>query len=168
VPTWNYASVHAYGPARRIDDPVWLRDLVRRLSERHEAREPAPWSMEGLPEIYVQSMLKGIVGIEIAVNRLEGKFKLSQNRPAADRPRIIAALKRRADPDSHAAEKRWIDDEFSGQLRAMFSLEARANIERCLGSQRYYAFDSGVTLFDLEPKQAFVILQNVQVMARTF
>ena len=102
VPTWNYASVHAYGPARRIDDPVWLRDLVRRLSERHEAREPAPWSMEGLPEAYVQSMLKGIVGIEIAVNRLEGKFKLSQNRPAADRPRIIAALKRRADPDSHA------------------------------------------------------------------
>ena len=102
VPTWNYASVHAYGPARRIDDPVWLRDLVRRLSERHEAREPAPWSMEGLAEAYVQSMLKGIVGIEIAVNRLEGKFKLSQNRPAADRPRIIAALERRADPDSHA------------------------------------------------------------------
>jgi transcriptional regulator len=102
VPTWNYASVHAYGPARRIDDPVWLRDLVRRLSERHEAREPAPWSMEGLAAAYVQSMLKGIVGIEIAVNRLEGKFTLSQNRPAADRPRIIAALKRRADPDSHA------------------------------------------------------------------
>src|SRR5439155_1271318 len=102
VPTCNYASVHAYGPTRRIDDAVWLRDLVRRLSERHEAREPAPWSMEGLPEVYVQSMLKGIVGIEIAVNRLEGKFKLSQNRPAADRPRIIPALKRRADPDSPA------------------------------------------------------------------
>jgi transcriptional regulator len=102
VPTWNYAAVHAYGPARRIADPDWLRDLVRRLSERHEAREPAPWDMQGLPEPYVQSMLNGIVGIEIAVSRLEGKFKLSQNRPAADRPRIIAALKRRADPDSHA------------------------------------------------------------------
>jgi len=102
VPTWNYASVHAYGPPRRIDDPAWLRDLVRRLSERHEAREPAPWSMEGLPEAYVQSMLKGIVGIEIAVSRVEGKFKLSQNRPAADRPRIITALERRADLDSHA------------------------------------------------------------------
>jgi len=102
VPTWNYASVHAYGAPRRIDDPAWLRDLVRRLSERHEAREPAPWSMEGLPEAYVESMLKGIVGIEIAVSRLEGKFKLSQNRPAADRPRIITALERRADPDSHA------------------------------------------------------------------
>jgi transcriptional regulator len=102
VPTWNYAAVHAYGPARLIADPDWLRDLVRRLSERHEAREPAPWNMQALPEPYVQSMLNGIVGIEIAVSRLEGKFKLSQNRPAADRPRIIAALERRADPESHA------------------------------------------------------------------
>lgn len=102
VPTWNYAAVHAYGPARRIADPDWLRDLVRRLSERHEAREPAPWDMQALPEPYVQSMLNGIVGIEIAVSRLEGKFKLSQNRPAGDRPRIIAALERRADPDSQA------------------------------------------------------------------
>ena len=101
VPTWNYASVHAYGPARCIGDAAWLRDLVRRLSERHEAREPMPWDMQGLPEDYVQSMLKGIVGIEIAVSRLEGKFKLSQNRPAADRPRIIAALERRDDPESH-------------------------------------------------------------------
>jgi transcriptional regulator len=102
VPTWNYAAVHAYGPARRIADPGWLRDLVRRLSERHEAREPAPWDMQALPEPYVQSILNGIVGIEIAVSRLEGKFKLSQNRPAGDRPRIIAALEQRADPDSHA------------------------------------------------------------------
>ena len=102
VPTWNYASVHAYGPARRIEDPAWLRDLVRRLSERHEVREPAPWDMRELPEAYVQSMLNGIVGVEIAVTRLEGKFKLSQNRPAADRPRIVAALERRADPESHS------------------------------------------------------------------
>jgi transcriptional regulator len=102
VPTWNYAAVHAYGPARRIADPDWLRDLVRRLSERHEGREPAPWDVQALPEAYVQSMLNGIVGIEIAVSRLEGKFKLSQNRPAADRPRIIDALERRADPDSQA------------------------------------------------------------------
>jgi transcriptional regulator len=102
VPTWNYAAVHAYGPARRIADPDWLRDLVRRLSERHEAREPASWDMQALPEPYVQSMLNGIIGIEIAVSRLEGKFKLSQNRPAAERPRIVAALDRRADPDSQA------------------------------------------------------------------
>jgi transcriptional regulator len=102
VPTWNYATVHAYGPARRIDEADWLRELVRRLSDRHEAREPTPWRMEELPKTYVQSMLKGIVGVEITVDRLEGKFKLSQNRPAGDRPRIIAALERRADPESAA------------------------------------------------------------------
>lgn len=102
VPTWNYATVHAYGPARRIDDADWLRDLVRRLSDRHEAREPNPWRMRDLPEPYVQSMLKGIVGVEFAVTRLEGKFKLSQNRPAADRPRIVTALDRRDDADSRA------------------------------------------------------------------
>jgi transcriptional regulator len=102
VPTWNYATVHAYGAARRIADPDWLRDLVGRLSQRHEAREAAPWRMEALPSPYVAAMLTGIVGIEIAVSRLEGKFKLSQNRPAADRPRIIAALERREDAESRA------------------------------------------------------------------
>ena len=111
MPTWNYASVHAYGAPRRIGDPAWLRDLVRRLSERHEAREPAPWSMEGLPAAYVQSMLQGIVGIEIAVSRLEGKFKLSQNRPAADRPRIITALERRSNLDSHAVAQLMLERE---------------------------------------------------------
>jgi transcriptional regulator len=100
VPTWNYAAVHAYGPARSIADPDWLRDLVCRLTARHEAREAAPWQMQDLPERYVRSMLNGIIGVEIAVSRLEGKFKLSQNRPPADRPRIIAALERRDDADS--------------------------------------------------------------------
>jgi transcriptional regulator len=101
VPTWNYAAVHAYGKVRTIDDPEWLRDFVRRLSERHEAREPPPpWRMEELPAPYTASMLRGIVGVELEVSRLEGKFKLSQNRPAADRPRIIAALDRREDAES--------------------------------------------------------------------
>lgn len=101
VPTWNYASVHAYGAARTIGDPAWLRDLLHRLSQRHEAREPAPWRMQDLPDSYLGAMLNGIVGVEIAVSRLQGKFKLSQNRPASDRPRIIAALERRADSGSH-------------------------------------------------------------------
>jgi transcriptional regulator len=101
VPTWNYAAVHAYGQVRTIADPEWLRDFVRRLSERHEAHEPTPpWRMDQLPEPYVASMLRGIVGVEIDVSRLEGKFKLSQNRPTADRPRIIAALQQRDDAES--------------------------------------------------------------------
>lgn len=100
VPTWNYVSVHAYGTARAIRDPEWLRDMLDRLSARHEAGEAAPWRMRDLPEAYLATMLNGIVGFEIEVRRLEGKFKLSQNRPAADRPRIIAALERRDDEGS--------------------------------------------------------------------
>jgi transcriptional regulator len=115
VPTWNYAAVHAYGAARTIADPDWLRDLVRRLTERHEAREPAPpWRMDGLPEPYLRSMLNGIIGVEIRVTRLDGKFKLSQNRPAADRPRIIAALERRDDLDSRAVARLMREREPAG------------------------------------------------------
>ena len=102
VPTWNYASVHAYGTARAIDDRDWLRDMLDRLSTRHEAREAVPWRMRDLPPSYLDAMLRGIIGVEITVSRLEGKFKLSQNRPAADRPRIIAALERRGDENSRA------------------------------------------------------------------
>ena len=100
VPTWNYADVHAYGTVRLVEDDGWLRQLVRRLSERHEAGNPAPWRMQDLPEPYLQGMLKGIVGLDIAVTRLEGKYKLSQNRPAVDRPRVVAALERRSDDDA--------------------------------------------------------------------
>jgi transcriptional regulator len=106
VPTWNYASVHAYGAMRSVADRDWLDDLVRRLSERHEAREPtAPWRMAAEPATYLAMMLRGIVGIEITVDRLEGKFKLSQNRPVTDRPRIIAALEHRDDADSHGVAR---------------------------------------------------------------
>ena len=100
VPTWNYADVHAYGRVRLVEERVWLRRLVRRLSERHEAANPAPWRMHDLPERYLEGMLNGIVGLDIAVSRLEGKYKLSQNRPPGDRPRIIAALEARGDDDA--------------------------------------------------------------------
>ena len=100
VPTWNYVDVHAYGTVRLVEDDDWLRRLLRRLSDRHEAGNPAPWRMQDLPEPYLQSMLIGIVGFDIAVTRLEGKFKLSQNRPGADRPRVIAALEHHADDNS--------------------------------------------------------------------
>jgi transcriptional regulator len=102
VPTWNYADVHAYGTVRRIDDPEWLRNFLRRLARRHEAGNERPWRMEDEPIDYMSGMLKGIVGFEIRVTRLEGKFKLSQNRPAVDRPRIIEALS--AADDANAAE----------------------------------------------------------------
>jgi transcriptional regulator len=100
VPTWNYADVHAYGRVRLVEDKDWLRQVLRRLTDRHEAGNPVPWRMEDLPEPYLQGMLNGIVGLDIAVDRLEGKFKLSQNRPAGDRPRIVAALEARGDADA--------------------------------------------------------------------
>jgi transcriptional regulator len=105
VPTWNYADVHAYGAVRVIDDADWLRDFLRRLSQRHETGTETPWRMEDQPADYMTGMVKGIVGIEIAVTRLEGKFKLSQNRPAVDRPRIVAALEERDDAEAAAVAR---------------------------------------------------------------
>jgi transcriptional regulator len=105
VPTWNYADVHAYGTVRLIEDAEWLRQMLRRLTERHEARNPAPWRMQKLPEAYLDGMLKGIIGLDFTVSRLEGKYKLSQNRPAADLPRVIAALERRGDADALAVAR---------------------------------------------------------------
>ena len=105
VPTWNYADVHAYGTVRLIEDDEWLRGFLVRLSERHEARNPLPWRMQDLPEPYVQAMLKGIVGFDIAVTRLEGKYKLSQNRPAADRPSVIDALETQDDGEARAVAR---------------------------------------------------------------
>ena len=100
VPTWNYVDVHAYGTVRLIEDGDWLRQLLHRLADRHEAGNPVPWRVEDLPEAYIEGMLKGIIGLDIAVSRLEGKYKLSQNRPSADRPRVIAALERGGDENS--------------------------------------------------------------------
>jgi len=100
VPTWNYAAVHTYGIVRLIDDPEWLREFLCRLAERHEAGSENPWRMEDQPAAYMTGMLKGIVGFEIRVTRLEGKFKLSQNRPPADRPRIIKALDAASDTEA--------------------------------------------------------------------
>jgi transcriptional regulator len=102
VPTWNYADVHVYGRARLIDEADRLRALLRRLTDRHEQHRAEPWRMQDLPANYVAGMLKGIVGFDIVVSRLEGKFKLSQNRPPADPPRFIAALEVQGNPDADA------------------------------------------------------------------
>ncbi len=98
VPTWNYAAVHIYGRARLVTDAERLRDIVTRLVDKYEggrtpeSGRPGPWSMAGLSERYLRGMINGIVGIEIDIARIEGKHKLSQNRDAEDRRRVIAAL----------------------------------------------------------------------------
>jgi len=93
VPTWNYAVVHARGRARLMDEAE-LHDLVSELSAKYEAGREKPWRMGELPADYVQNMLDAIVGFEIAVEKLDGKFKLSQNRKPVDQARVAAALER--------------------------------------------------------------------------
>ncbi|HEY2795766.1 MAG TPA: FMN-binding negative transcriptional regulator [Micromonosporaceae bacterium] len=84
VPTWNYVTAHVYGTLIAHDDPVWTERLVRRLTDRYEAERPAPWSVDDAPRGYIEGQLKAIVGIEIAISRIEAKWKLSQNRSDAD------------------------------------------------------------------------------------
>ena len=91
VPTWNYAVVHVHGLPHIIHSGVELEALVRDLAKHHEAGEARPWVMD-LPGDYQAKMLAAIVGFEIGITRLEGKFKLSQNRPAAERPLVVEAL----------------------------------------------------------------------------
>jgi len=92
VPTWNYAVVHAHGTLHARDDAAWLAEFLPQLTARHEAKEPRPWSLADAPADFLQQMMRAIVGIEIPVARLVGKVKASQNRGAADREGVAAAL----------------------------------------------------------------------------
>lgn len=94
VPTWNYAVVHAHGTLRVHDDPEWLRALVSTLTDVEEARFAEPWQVTDAPEDYIEGLLKAIVGIELPIARLEGKWKASQNRDEADRAGVAAELVR--------------------------------------------------------------------------
>jgi len=96
VPTWNYAVVHAYGVPRIIDDGSRLRGMLRELLAAFESHRPKPYGAE-LSDAYLDNMARGIVGFEVPVTRLEGKFKLSQNRSAVDRAGVIAALEQSVD-----------------------------------------------------------------------
>jgi transcriptional regulator len=100
VPTWNYVVVHAYGVPRFLDEPGWLRAHVERLSAIHEAGRAQPWQVSDAPEDYVAAQLRGIVGFELAITRLVGKWKVSQNRSQADRAGVTTGLRADADPAS--------------------------------------------------------------------
>ncbi len=102
VPTWNYVAVHAYGTLRIIDDAEWLRRLVTRLTDLHEGFSAVPWKVTDAPDAFIDQMLKGIVGVELVLTRVEGKWKLSQNRPEPDQAATVAGLDARGDADSHA------------------------------------------------------------------
>jgi transcriptional regulator len=92
VPTWNYVAIHAYGQVEFFDAADRLRAIVTRLTEREETGRAEPWAVSDAPAGYVEGMLQGIVGFALPIARLEGKWKMSQNRPAADRAGVVAGL----------------------------------------------------------------------------
>jgi transcriptional regulator len=96
VPTWNYAVVHAYGTPRVIEDSAALYDILKAVVQMYEAPFEQPWPF-ALPEDYVDKMMRAIVGFSISITRLEGKYKLSQNRPPEDQQRVVEALHRQGD-----------------------------------------------------------------------
>ncbi len=102
VPTWNYVVVHARGRLTAIDDPLRLRPLLEDLVDRHEGAFAEPWRVGDAPSDYIEKMLAAIVGIEVAISALEGKWKTSQNQPDANRAGVVAGL-RRSDTEGTSA-----------------------------------------------------------------
>ncbi|CAM5776746.1 transcriptional regulator [Labrys miyagiensis] len=92
VPTWNYATVHVHGRLKTTESSRWLRNHVTALTDLVEGDRPTPWRVEGAPESFIKGQMKGIIGLEIAITSIEGKWKLSQNRPDAYRRSVIEGL----------------------------------------------------------------------------
>jgi transcriptional regulator len=94
VPTWNYLAIHAYGTLSLFDDPAELRAHVSMMTDTHESPRAAPWALNDAPESFVQGMLRAIVGFKLRITRLEGKWKMSQNRPGQDVTGVLEGLAR--------------------------------------------------------------------------
>jgi len=92
VPTWNYIAIHAHGRAETFDDPERLRQLLTELTHRHEQGRAQPWTIDEAPPAYIDSMLRAIVGFELPIERIEGKWKLGQNRDKTDYDNVRANL----------------------------------------------------------------------------
>ena len=93
VPTWNYVTVHAWGRPRVVDEADWLRRQLDDLTLLREGARAEPWKVDDAPAQYVAAQIKGIIGLEIPIDRIEGKWKVSQNRPEADRAGVVAGLR---------------------------------------------------------------------------
>ncbi|HEY3794774.1 MAG TPA: FMN-binding negative transcriptional regulator [Bradyrhizobium sp.] len=93
VPTWNYATVHAWGRPRVVNDDAWLRRQIEDLTASREGLRAAPWNVDDAPAEFIVAQMRGIVGVEIPLSRIEGKWKMSQNRPEADRAGVVAGFR---------------------------------------------------------------------------
>ena len=114
VPTWNYVMVQARGALRVVDEAAWVRDFVERLTQRHETRRPAPWAVDDAPADFIGTMVRAIVGLEIELTALTGKWKLSQNRSATDRAGVVEGLAAEGDAAGHALARRVADPADAG------------------------------------------------------
>ena len=115
VPTWNYAIVQVSGPLHVIEDRDWLRTQIGALTAMQEGRREEPWAVSDAPASYVESQIKGIVGIEIPIAKIEGKWKVSQNRPEADRQGVVEGLRALGDEGSDAMAALVQDRGFSSE-----------------------------------------------------
>jgi len=100
VPTWNYATVHAWGAPRLMDDAAWLRRHLDDMTRSREAGRTPPWEIADAPPGYIDAQLRAIIGLEISITRTQGKWKASQNRPQADREAVVAGLLAEGPPDN--------------------------------------------------------------------
>ncbi len=102
VPTWNYVAIHVYGTLRFVDDHAFLMQHLDALTDSHESTQPHPWAMHDAPSDFLEQLARATIGVEIEITRLEGKWKMSQNRPAADVDGVIDGLAASDDPHAHA------------------------------------------------------------------
>lgn len=102
VPTWNYAVVHAYGVLRVVDDASWLRAQLDSLTEHNEASFPEPWAVSDAPADHIERVMAAIVGVEMVITSLLGKWKVSQNQPTQNRIGVISGLEASGFPESEA------------------------------------------------------------------
>ncbi len=105
VPTWNYEVLNVYGPLTIHDDADWVHELVTRLTDHHEADRDPSWRVTDAPETYVRGQLKAIVGLELAIERIEAKVKMSQNQPARNRAGVVAGLAAGSPMDQLVSER---------------------------------------------------------------
>lgn len=102
VPTWNYAAVHAYGPLRVIDDTAWIQHQLEQMTQQHESAFAEPWAVSDAPHDFIDNLIGQIVGIEIRIARLQGKWKVSQNQPLENQDSVIQGLHKSGKPEMAA------------------------------------------------------------------
>lgn len=110
VPTWNYTVVQAHGTMRAIDDPAWLQEQLEHFTRQHESTLPHPWSIHDAPPVYIDQMIRAVVGIEMVVDRLVGKWKISQNQSPQNRDSVARHLR-----ESGQADAAWMAEQMRPQ-----------------------------------------------------